>query len=137
VPTATPKPKATATPTTNPNSALDTEAAASFRAIDMGTFSDESCSPANARTHFVPGQTIYANLCTSGAVAAGPMTAVIRQNGTTVWTMTPPTPTYLAPNGGYSYSTYTYLAPGNYDLFITFDIGGHAAMAADPQFRVG
>jgi serine/threonine-protein kinase len=134
-PTATTRP--TVTPTTNPNAALDAKAAASFRAIYLGTYEDQSCSSASATTHFAPGQEIWANLCTSGTVAPGSMTAVIRQNGVIVWTMTPPTPTYLAPEVSYNYYETSYLEPGAYDLLVTIDINGHVATAKDQPFRVG
>ena len=146
-PTATPTPTATATATpaatataratatANPIAALDAEAAASFRAAYLGAFADQSCSTSNARSLFAPGQTVYANLCTSGNVASGPMSVTILQGGATVFTMSPPT--YLSPNASYFYYSTYGLPSGSYDVRISIVIHGQVAVAKDLPFTVG
>lgn len=124
----------TASPTTDPQKALDQQAAASFRSVTLTTFVDNACGAGNARTSFGPGQTLYVNLCTSGA-AANALTAVyVRQGGTVLYTLEPGQ--YIGP--GQHYFVYRYGIPaGSYDCWVTQQINGAVATAADIRFTVG
>jgi hypothetical protein len=138
-PTATaapsPSPTTHATATPNPTAKLDAEAAASFRAVYLGAFADQSCSPGNARKQFAQGQTIYANLCTSDVVVTSPMTVSIVQNGASIFTMS--SQTYLSTNASYfAYSNYG-LAPGAYEVQVSIAFPGHVAIAKVLPFTVG
>lgn len=143
--TALPKPTAThpvATPiatvaqptaTANPQTALNQQAASSFRALSTATYADSSCSNGNTTTQFTSGAVVFINLCMSGTPAAGPVSAVVRQNGSTVRTLI----SNLYPSVNAFYSQGHTLANGNYDMLVTMRINGNQAVVRDIPFTVG
>lgn len=133
VPTAT-STSAPPTATTNPQIALNKQAAASFRSITLSTFQDRSCAAGNNTAHFFGGQAIYINLCSSGSPASGPMTVAIRQNGQVLFVLT--SGVFVSPNESLWYARFG-LSAGTYDMRVTININGRDAVAADPKFTVG
>lgn len=131
-PTATVAPP-TATATPNPQSALNQQAASSFRALTTAPFADGSCSNGNATLHFNSGAVVFINLCMNGNPAAGPVSAVVRQNGATVRTLI--SNLYTSVNAYYSQG-HT-LPNGNYDMLVTMRINGNQAVVRDVPFTVG
>lgn len=128
-PTATRGPQATATLT--PQQTLDLEAKAAFRSITFATFTDSKCSSANNRTTFSANQSIYVNLCIAPSAGSGLLSIVLRQNGSAVRVVT--RNAQVNPDfTWYSYYTYN-VAPGSYDVLITFNGG----TAADVNITVG
>jgi hypothetical protein len=133
-PTATSTPAATATATADPQKALDKQAAASFRAITLTTFVDSSCSTGNARTSFGAGETLYVNLCASGAAANAPTAVYIRQGGKVLYVLDGGD--YIGPNQHFYVFRYG-IPAGSYDCWVTQRINGAVATAADIPFTVG
>ena len=133
VPTATTTPHPP-TPTTNPQVALDKQAAASFRAITLSSFQDRSCSAANNTSSFYSGQAVYIDLCGSYSPAPGPMTVAIRQNGQVVSVLA--SGVYVSPNESLWYARFG-LSRGAYDMLVTMRLNGRDATAADLKFTVG
>ena len=131
-PTATVAPP-TATATPNSQSALNQQAASSFRALTTAPFSDGSCSNGNATLHFNSGAVVFINLCMNGNPAAGPVSAVVRQNGATVRTLI----SNLYTNVNAYYSQGHTLPNGNYDMLVTMRIDGNQAVVRDIPFTVG
>jgi hypothetical protein len=131
-PTATAAPP-TATATPNPQAALNQQAASSFRALTTATFADASCSNGNMTMRFSSGAVVYINLCMNGNAAAGPVSAVVRQNGVTVRTLI--SNLYTSENAYYSQG-HT-LPNGNYDMLVTMRINGNQAVVRDIPFTVG
>ncbi len=134
VPTATWTPAPTATATTNPQIAIDHDAAAAFRGVTLTSFQDRSCSAGNATTHFAPGQAIYINLCVAGNAPGGTMTVEIRQGGQTLYTLV--SGQFASPGSSYWYSRYG-LPAGQYDMHVTLQWNGKTGTARDLAFRVG
>jgi serine/threonine protein kinase len=138
--TATSAPTATATsapsPSATPNAQkqLDAEAAASFRAITLSAFADNSCSPGNQRTNFSAPATVYIDLCAAHSVAPGPATVTLRQNGQVYAVVVQNL--YLSPSGSYYFYRYG-ISAGSYDALITMSINGKTATAKDIAFTVG
>lgn len=135
-PAATPTATAaqpTATATANPQSALNQQAASSFRALSTSTFSDSSCSNGNMTMRFSSGAVVFINLCMNGNPAAGPVSAVVRQNGSTVRTLI----SNLYPSVNAFYSQGHTLPNGNYDMLVTMRINGNQAVVRDIPFTVG
>lgn len=132
LPTATTTHDATVTATTNPQAALDRQAAASFRAVTLATYSDRGCG--STTTHFSSGQAIFVNLCASDSAASGPMSVTIRQDGRVLYTMV--SGQYISAGSHYWYSRYG-LPSGTYDMVVTLQIDGRSATARDIQFTVG
>ncbi|HEX8034768.1 MAG TPA: protein kinase [Ktedonobacterales bacterium] len=132
VPTATATQSATATSTTNPQAALDRQAAASFRAVTLATYNDGSCG--TNVMHFGSGEAIFVNLCASNSATSGPMNVTIRQGGQVLYTMV--NGQYISAGSHYWYSRYG-LPSGTYDMLVTLQINGRNATARDIQFTVG
>ncbi len=138
--TATSQPTATNTPAPSPTATpdvqkqLDAAAAASFRAVTLTSFADNSCAPADSRTSFAPPATVYVNLCASGNVAPGPVTVTLRQNGQALATMAQNV--YLSPGASYYFFRYG-LHTGSYDMLVTMTLQGKTATARDIAFTVG
>ncbi len=131
--TVTPAPTNTAGPqptaTLTQQQILNQRAYGSFRAVTLASFSDGACSGANARSSFNSGQTIYANLCTSGNAVSATMTVAIRQGGQVVYTMA-----YginISRSASYFYYTSHVLNAGTYDVLVTLNINGTTAVARD------
>ena len=123
--TAGPQPTATLTQ----QQILNQRAYGSFRAVTLAGFSDGACSGGNARSSFNSGQTIYANLCTSGNAVSATMTVAIRQGGQVVYTMA-----YginISRSASYFYFTSHVLNAGTYDVLVTLNINGTTAVARD------
>lgn len=136
-PTVVPTATSTSVPptaTTNPQIALNKQAAGSFRSITLATFQDRSCAAGNNTAHFSSGQAIYVNLCSSGSPASGPMTVAIRQNGQVLFMLT--SGVFVSPNESLWYARFG-LGAGTYDMRVTININGRDAVAADPKFTVG
>lgn len=119
--TAGPQPTATLTS----QQVLDQQAAASFSAVTLSTFTDGTCASANNRTSFSASQSIYVNLCLASNTTAGQVTVVLRQNGTTARVVTRNAPVDARSSTWYTFYTYN-VAPGSYDVYVTFN-GGTAA----------
>ncbi len=141
-PTVTTQPSPTATTTPKPTSTVDPQkhlnalAAADFRAVTMGTFSDGSCSAGNSKTHFNSGQTIYVNLCTSGNTSSTRMNVTIRQGGQVIHTMT--SGFAVAPGASYYfYTTSGNLGTGSFELVVTAAVPGGTGVARDIGFTIG
>jgi serine/threonine-protein kinase len=132
--TATVTPSATGTATVNPQRALNSQAAAQFRAVTLATFVDGGCSSGNSTSHFSSGQTVYVNLCVASGAKSLPMTVQIRRGGTLLYTVV--RNQYLAPGSSYWYSHYG-LGAGTYDMLVTVQINGLTGTARDLQFTVG
>ncbi|HEV2457153.1 MAG TPA: hypothetical protein VGS80_02225, partial [Ktedonobacterales bacterium] len=135
--TVTVAPTATSTATTIPTAtatsqqALNQEAAAAFRAVTLSHFQDHGCSAANASKQFIPGQTLYINVCTAAGALPGPMTISLRQNGSVIYVVV--RDVTLSP--GQSYSFYWYgFSDGTYDALVTLTISGQTATARDLPF---
>lgn len=138
-PTATTPPTATLAPTstTGPQPTatltqqqiLNERAANSFRAVTITSFSDGSCSSANAKSTFDYGQSLYVNLCTSGYAVSAPMTVAIRQNGQVLYRMV--YGQYISPSSSYYYFTSHVFSSGTYDVQVTLTINGTVAVARD------
>ncbi|HEX8727003.1 MAG TPA: protein kinase [Ktedonobacterales bacterium] len=122
------QPTVTATP--NPQVALNHQAASAFRAITIASFSDGSCSSANAATQF--SGLVFINLCMARGSAPGPVTVQVRQNGAVVRTLI----SNLHPSSGASYTQGHTLSAGSYDMLVTMQINGKQAVAADIAFTV-
>jgi len=133
-PTPTWTPAPTATATTNPQIAIDRDAAAAFRSVTLASFQDRSCAAGNATAHFAPGQTIYVNLCVAGNAPGGTMTVEIRQGGQTLYTLV--SGQFASPGSTYWYSRYG-LPAGQYDMRVTLWWNGNSGTARDLAFRVG
>ncbi|MGZ6392254.1 MAG: protein kinase domain-containing protein, partial [Ktedonobacterales bacterium] len=132
LPTATATQGAKATSTTNPQIALDRQAAASFRAVTLATYNDGSCG--SNMTHFGSGEAIFVNVCASNSAMSGPMSVTIRQGGQVLYTMV--SGQYISAGSHYWYSRYG-LPSGTYDMVVTLQINGRNATARDIQFTVG
>lgn len=138
-PTPTTVPTATSTPisptaTTNPQVALDRQAAASFRAVTLSSYQDRSCSATNNTAQFYGGQAVYVNLCGSGSPSSGPMTVALRQNGQIISVLA--SGVEVSPNESLWYARFG-LGAGTYDLLVTMRINGTDAKAVDLKFTVG
>ena len=130
-PTATiAKPTATATP--NTQQLLNSQAASAFRAITIASFSDSACSSGSNATHFGSGSPVYINLCMAGSPAPGPVTVVVRHNGSIVRTLI----ANLYPSVGAYYTQGHTLGGGSYDMLVTMQINGKQAVAKDIPFTV-
>lgn len=130
-PTATiAQPTATATP--NTQQLLNSQAASAFRAITIASFSDSACSSGSNATHFGSGSPVYINLCMAGSPAPGPVTVVVRHNGSIVRTLI----SNLYPSVGAYYTQGHTLGAGNYDMLVTMQINGKQAVAKDIPFTV-
>lgn len=134
LPTATNTPKANPTATPNVQKQLDAQAAASFRAITLTGFADNSCAPGDQRTSFGAPATVYINLCASGNVAPGPVTVMLRQNGQAFAPMAQNV--YLSPGASYYFFRYG-LHAGSFDILVTMTLQGKTATAKDLAFTVG
>lgn len=130
--TSTSTPSSRPTATTSPQSKLDAAAAASFSAVILSAFPDQSCSQANNTTHFAQ-RTVYVDLCTSANLLPNPVTIAIRQNGTVIYLVA--SNVYLSYPGHYYYGRYA-VAAGSYDMWITMKIQGKTATARDIPFTV-
>jgi hypothetical protein len=121
-----------ATATSNPQAILDREARASFRAITLAPFVDNTCSPANARTNFGPNNTVYVNLCVAANPANGPVSVYLRQNGQVLFVLQSG---FLSPGSVYWYSRAGF-GMGQFDILVVQRINGIDATAADISFTV-
>jgi serine/threonine protein kinase len=128
--TSTPSSRPTAT--TNPQSKLDAAAAASFSAIILSAFPDQSCSQANNTTHFAQ-RTVYVDLCTSSKLLPNPVSIAVRQNGAVIYPVA--NNVYLSYPGHYYFGRYA-VAPGSYDMWVTMTVQGKTATARDIPFTV-
>ncbi|HEY7340937.1 MAG TPA: protein kinase [Ktedonobacterales bacterium] len=128
--TAGPQPTATLTQ----QQILNQQAAASFRNIILSTFSDGNCSNGNSRSTFSAGQSIYVNLCTSGRAGSAPMSIAFRQNGQVIYTLA-----YninISPSSWKFFVTSHVFSPGTYDVLVTLNINGTAAVARVLPLRI-
>ncbi|HKS70602.1 MAG TPA: protein kinase [Ktedonobacterales bacterium] len=132
--TATNTPKANPTATPDVQKQLNAQAAASFRAVTLTGFADNSCAAGDSRTSFSAPATVYVNLCASGNVAPGPVTVTLRQNGQTFAPMAQNI--YVSPGASYYFYRYG-LGPGSYDMLVTMTLQGQTATARDVAFTVG
>ncbi|HEX6798654.1 MAG TPA: protein kinase [Ktedonobacterales bacterium] len=132
--TATNTPRANPTATPDVQKQLDAQAAASFRAVTLTTFADNSCASGDSRTSFGAPATVYVNLCASGTVAPGPVTVTLRQNGQVFAPLVQNF--YVSPGASYYFYRYG-LGPGSYDMLVTMTIQGQTATAKDIAFTVG
>ncbi len=131
---ATKTPAPTTTPTVSQQQLLDQKAAASFRAITLGTFRDTSCSQGNAVTHFSAGSSVYVNFCTSDAALNVPTYVYIRQNSRVIYTMASD---YTMVAHAHYWFSRNGVGAGSYDLQVIQRINGQDATAADIAFTVG
>jgi hypothetical protein len=132
--TATVTPSATGTATVNPQRALNSQAAAQFRAVTLATFVDDGCSSGNSTSHFGSGQTVYVNLCIASSAKSLPMTVQIRKGGAVFYTVV--RNQYLVAGSAYWYSHYG-MAAGTYDMLVTVQINGQTGTARDLPFTIG
>lgn len=137
--TATPRASATTTPaptftaTTNPQIAIDQQAAAAFRNVTLARFADGGCYNANRTTQFTSGQAIYVNLCSAANGPGGVMTVDIRQGGQILFTLI--AGKSVSPGSAYWYARYG-LAPGTYHVVVTLRFNGTTGTARDLVFSV-
>jgi hypothetical protein len=132
--TATGQKGPNATATLTPQQVLNNEAAAAFTAVTLSTFADNSCSQANQSRQFSSGQTIYIDLCTSNGPIPGPVTVSIRQHGAFLHYVVKDL--YLGPNASAFYFEQYVLASGTYDMLVSMQINGTAAVARDLVFTI-
>lgn len=132
--TATNTPKANPTATPDVQKQLDAQAAASFRAVTLTGFADNSCAAGDSRTSFSAPATVYVNLCASGNVAPGSVSVTLRRNGQVFAPMAQNI--YVSPGASYYFYRYG-LGPGSYDMLVTMTLQGQTATARDVAFSVG
>ncbi len=121
--TPTPSPPPAGTPTPTQQQLLDKRAAAAFRAVTLSTTQDLNCSSVSSRKTFASWQSVWVNLCVAQSAPAGNFSVELRHGGAVMVVMA----RSVAATAGYSYAyAQPNLAPGTYDVLVTFD-GGTAA----------